>query len=62
MTNRKTLSEHMRNAVKARWARTTKKERSAYATMMVTKREEKRAAAKAAELATRKRSASISDK
>jgi hypothetical protein len=40
------LSEHMRRAVKARWAKTTAEERSAHARKMVKARETKRQAAK----------------
>ncbi|GAA0298222.1 hypothetical protein GCM10009087_05050 [Sphingomonas oligophenolica] len=37
-----TLSEHMRRAVKARWAKTTPEQRSEYARKMVAAREAKR--------------------
>jgi len=40
----KTLREHMREAVRARWAKTTKEERSAYGKMMAAKKAEKKAA------------------
>jgi hypothetical protein len=43
-----TLSEHMTRAVTARWAKTTKAERSAYAKRMVEAREAKRRKSKAA--------------
>lgn len=38
------LSEHMRRAVKARWAKTSAEERSAHARKMVEARETKRQA------------------
>ncbi|MFN7089539.1 MAG: hypothetical protein ACK4P4_03180 [Allorhizobium sp.] len=52
MTKRSTisLSEHMRRAVKARWAKTTAEERSAHARKMVEARETKRQAARDAAL------------
>jgi len=40
------LSEHMRRAVNARWAKTTPEERSAHARKMVQAREAKRQIAK----------------
>jgi hypothetical protein len=52
MTKRSTisLSEHMRRAVKARWAKTTAEERSAHARKMVEARESIRQAARNAAL------------
>lgn len=44
------LSEHMRRAVKARWAKTSAEERSAHARKMVEARETKRQAARDAAL------------
>jgi hypothetical protein len=41
-----TLSEHMRRAVKARWAKQTPEQRSAHAKKLVAAREAKRAARK----------------
>lgn len=43
MTKEKTLKEHMRDAVRARWAKTTKEERSAYGKMMADRKKAKRA-------------------
>ena len=40
------LSEHLRRAAKARWAKTPKKDRSAHARMMVVARETKRLASR----------------
>jgi len=44
------LSDHMRRAVNARWAKTTPEERSAHARKMVEARESKRQIAKDAAL------------
>ncbi len=44
-----TLSDHMRRAAKARWAKTTPEQRSAHAKKMVEAREAKRAAARASD-------------
>lgn len=46
MTDTDPFREHQKRAVKARWAKTTPAERSAYARKMVAAREAKRAAAK----------------
>jgi hypothetical protein len=49
MTNNTSLSDHLRRAARARWAKTTKEERSAYAKKMVEAREAKRRSLPAAD-------------